>query len=123
MNKRDGNDFQYKKLKSFNARSAESERILTKYPDRLPIIVEKAKNEKGIPDIDKTKFLVPLDLTVGQFVYVVRQRIKLSPSQSLFLSIDGILPCTADTLIKLYKEHKHSDGFLYVSYFGEQTYG
>ena len=123
MNKKDSNDFEYKKNKSFNSRSTESERILTKYPDRLPIIVERNKKDKRVPDIDKTKFLVPLDLTIGQFVYVVRQRIKLNASQSLFLFVNGILPCTSELLVTTYKNHKDMDGFLYVTYMSEETFG
>ncbi len=44
----------------------EAKRIVSKYPERIPVIVEKA--ERGdIADIDKKKYLVPADLTVGQF--------------------------------------------------------
>jgi GABA(A) receptor-associated protein len=57
-------------------RLAESDRIRAKYPDRVPCIVEKAE-KSDIAAIDKKKFLVPSDLTVGQFVYVIRKRIKL----------------------------------------------
>ncbi|MBA0557828.1 hypothetical protein Golob_014870, partial [Gossypium lobatum] len=40
-------------------RQAESGRIREKYPDRVPVIVEKAERS-DIPDIDKKK-LVTLD--------------------------------------------------------------
>ncbi|CAH1446360.1 unnamed protein product [Lactuca virosa] len=54
-------------------RKSESSRIREKYPDRVPdkeVIVEKAE-KSDIPDIDKKKYLVPADLTMGQFLYVV----------------------------------------------------
>jgi GABA(A) receptor-associated protein len=35
---------------------------------------------------------VPADLTVGQFVYVIRKRIKLSPERAIFIFIDNKLP-------------------------------
>jgi GABA(A) receptor-associated protein len=41
--------------------------------------------KSDIATIDKKKYLVPADLTVGQFVYVIRKRIKLrqrKPSSS-----------------------------------------
>ncbi|KAE8956555.1 hypothetical protein PR001_g31694, partial [Phytophthora rubi] len=47
-----------------------------------------------IPDIDKKKFLVPADLTVGQFVYVIRKRIKLSPEKAIFIFVNNVLPPT-----------------------------
>jgi hypothetical protein len=46
-------------------RKSEAERIRAKYPDRVPVICEKA-DRSDIPDIDKKKYLVPADLTVGQ---------------------------------------------------------
>jgi GABA(A) receptor-associated protein len=60
----------------FDKRKAEASRIREKYPDRIPCIVEKAE-KSDMTSIDKKKFLVPHDLTVGQFVYVIRKRIKL----------------------------------------------
>ena len=64
-------------------RKSEAERIRAKYPDRVPVICEKA-DRSDIPDIDKKKYLVPADLTVGQFHYVIRKRIKLAPEKALF---------------------------------------
>jgi GABA(A) receptor-associated protein len=43
-------------------RKAEAEKIRKKYDDRIPVIVERAKNA-DIADIDKKKYLVPGDLT------------------------------------------------------------
>merc|ERR1712083_530785 len=97
-------------------------RILKKYPDRLPVIVEKAPNS-DIPDIDKKKYLVPADLTVGQFVYVIRKRIKLTPEKAIFIFVKDVLPSTAALMSKVYEDHKGEDGFLYVTYSGENTFG
>lgn len=62
------------------------------------VIVEKAE-KSDISDIDKKKYLVPADLTVGQFVYVIRKRIKLSPEKAIFIFVNNVLPptgaCTA----------------------------
>eukprot|EP00494_Astrolonche_serrata_P022400 UN22657 len=40
------------------------------------------------------RFLVPADLTVGQFVYVIRKRIKLQPEQAIFLFVNTTVPPT-----------------------------
>ncbi|KAF5742163.1 autophagy-related protein 8C-like [Tripterygium wilfordii] len=74
-------------------RQAEAARIREKYPDRIPVIVEKA-DKSDVPDIDKKKYLVPADLTVGQFVYVVRKRIKLSAQKAIFVFVKNTLPPT-----------------------------
>ena len=123
MSKKDNSDFAYKKQHSFLCRSEESKRILDKFPDRLPIIIEKGKNEKNLPNIDKTKYLVPYDLTIGQFIYIVRQRIKTKPEQSIFVLTNGILPSSSQELSRVYSQHKDYDGFLYLQYMGENTFG
>ena len=40
------------------------------------------------------RYLVPADLTVGQFVYVIRKRIKLSPEKAIFIFVNNVLPPT-----------------------------
>lgn len=103
-------------------RQAEAARIREKYPDRIPVIVERAE-KSDVPDIDKKKYLVPADLTVGQFVYVVRKRIKLSPEKAIFIFVKNILPPTAAMMSAIYEENKDEDGFLYMTYSGENTFG
>ena len=93
-------------------RKAEAERVLAKYPDRVPVIVEQSSGNK-LPSIDKTKFLVPNDLTIGQFVYVIRKRIKLSPEKAIFLMVDSKLPATSALLSQVYQENKDEDSFLH----------
>ncbi|XP_022886488.1 autophagy-related protein 8f-like isoform X3 [Olea europaea var. sylvestris] len=81
----------YKIQNRLEKRKAESTRMREKYPDRIPVIVEKA-GRSDVPDIDKKKYLVPADLCIGQFVYVVRKRIKLSAEKAIFVFVDNILP-------------------------------
>lgn len=75
------------------------------------VIVEKAE-KSDIPDIDKKKYgwlmqctgqeitstaaryLVPADLTVGQFVYVIRKRIKVASDKAIFMFVKNTLPPT-----------------------------
>lgn len=42
------------------------------------------------------RYLVPADLTVGQFVYVVRKRIKLSAEKAIFVFVNNTLPPTGE---------------------------
>ena len=101
---------------------SEAQRIRTKYPERIPVICEKDERS-DIPNIDKKKYLVPQDLTVGQFVYVIRKRIKLSPEKAIFIFINNVLPPTAALMSSIYAEQKDEDGFLYITYSGENTFG
>lgn len=113
----------FKKTHSLEKRKEESSKILRKYQGKIPIIVEKGKH-KSTPDINKNKFLVPEDLTVGQFLTVLRKRIDLSEEEALFLFINGsILPPTSALLSQLYAAHKDEDNFMYMTYCCENTFG
>jgi hypothetical protein len=73
--------------------------------DVCQVICEKVE-KSDIATIDKKKYLVPADLTVGQFVYVIRKRIKLSPEKAIFIFVDEVLPPTAALMSSIYEEHK-----------------
>ena len=118
--------FEYKKKNSFEKRKAEFERILAKprFKDRVPVIVQE---KPGCPyKINKNKFLVPQDLTWGQLMYVIRRRIEpaLTAEKAIFAFVGNaaIVP-VGYTIQKLQQEHKDEDGFLYVGYTTESTFG
>lgn len=117
-------DFEFKKEHKLEKRKAEAKAIRAKYPDRIPVICEVVKRDRdsGLL-LDKKKYLVPTDLTVGQFVYVVRKRIKLSAEHAIFIFINNILPPTSALMSEIYKEHKDVDGFLYTAIARESTFG
>lgn len=117
-------EYESKFRKNYNLekRKSESSRIKLKYPKRIPIICEKNIN-CDVPNIDKNKYLVPVDLTVGQFLYVIRKRIKLDPEKALFLFINNTIPATSQLLSQIYKDYQNEDGFLYIIYSSENTFG
>lgn len=45
-----------------------------------------------------SRYLVPGDLTVGQFVYVIRKRIKVNPEKAIFMFVKNVLPPTGAPL-------------------------
>ncbi|CAB4252163.1 similar to Saccharomyces cerevisiae YBL078C ATG8 Component of autophagosomes and Cvt vesicles [Maudiozyma barnettii] len=106
----------------FEKRKEESERITKKFGNRIPLICEKVE-KSDVPDIDKRKYLVPDDLTVGQFIYVIRKRIQLPPEKAIFIFVNDTLPPTASLMSSVYQQYKDKDGFLYVTYAGENTFG
>ena len=69
---------------TFEERLGESEKVIIKHPNRVCVYIKKSETALTIPDIDKNKFLVPNDVTVAQFIYIIRKRLKISPSQALF---------------------------------------
>lgn len=114
--------FQYKEDHPFEYRKKEGEKIRKKYPDRVPVIVEKAPKAR-VPDLDKRKYLVPSDLTVGQFYFLIRKRIHLRPEDALFFFVNNTIPPTSATMGQLYEDNHEEDYFLYVAYSDESVYG
>lgn len=114
----------FKTTHTFEERYNETKGIMTRYQDRIPIICEKAINaSKDCPDIDKRKYLVPNDLSIGQFMYVIRKRLRLPPEKALFLFINGMIPSSSFLICNIYECYKDVDGYLYVNYTLENTFG
>merc|ERR1711865_624031 len=113
----------FKEQHPFDKRVEEAEKIRRKHADRIPVICEKAEGS-DIAEIDRKKYLVPQELTVGQFIYVVRKRLHLPPEKSIFIFVNGVLPSTGAALMsQMYNDHKDADGFLYCTYSGENVFG
>ena len=114
----------YINRKSFEERTKETSEILTKYPDRIPCILEKSTvNTNELPDIDKSKFLVPGDLRMSQFMFVIRKRINIRPEQAIFIFCNGQILLNQSELSEINKKHKSDDNYLYLQYSGESTFG
>lgn len=106
---------------SLNDRIIESHNILAKYPSKIPIICERSNN--NCPDIDKNKYLVPNDFTLGQFLFIIRKRMKLPHEKAIFLFINGNFYNSTLLLSNIYETEKDDDGFLYITYAFENTFG
>ena len=114
----------FKDSTEFDTRKNEADRVRLKYPNRIPVIVERAKNCIEIDRIDKKKYLVPTDLTMGQFIYVIRKRLKqMTAEKGLFIFVGNIMPPTGENMAVIYEKKKDDDGFLYITYSGENTFG
>lgn len=113
----------FKTKLTFVERKKESSSIMEKYPDRVPIICERNPKDTRTPIIGRTKYLVPADLTVGQFLSVVRKYIKVNDNQAIFLFVNGYIPLTSQIIRNLYDYSKDEDGFLYIIYALENTFG
>lgn len=96
-------------------------RLLKKYPNSIPIVLKKSG--KHTPDIDKTKFIVPRDMQVSQFIYSIRNRIKLREDQAIFIFFRGQLANSSSTMYEIYETHKSDDDILYGFYSLENTFG
>ena len=106
------------------SRSEGAHKIRQRYPDRIPVIVSRDTKCTNVPELDRTKFLVPDGFAFSQFMYVVRKRLELPPEKAIFMFVgNSVLPPTSASLQTLYTRYKNADGFLYVTYCGENVFG
>ena len=111
----------YRDLFSFEDRCRESSVIRMRYPERMPVIIEP---RNGAPRIDKRKFMAPVSLTFAQLMFVVRKRLPVHSSQGLFFFVnDTTIVESSSTVLDTYASHADKDGFLYVGYALESTFG
>lgn len=111
----------YKDIKTFEQRCKESQIMRDKFIDRVPVIIEK-RSDKA-PTIDKKKYMTPVSLTLGQLVFVIRKRLKIKPEDALFVFIGNRMVTQTQTIGDCYDKMKDEDGFLYVCYDIENTFG
>jgi GABA(A) receptor-associated protein len=113
----------FKNKHTFSERVNLARKITDSHPDRIPIIVEKRKGTR-IGDINKSKFLVPNDITIGKFIIEIRKHIEITPEQAIYIFVgDGTIPQSSTLISHIYRQYKDNDGFLYMTYSGENTFG
>ncbi len=107
-----------------NELNSEAKKILAKFPGRIPALVTRATGVAAdIPDLPKSKFLVPGNLTVGQFIFIIRKQLTMPPEKALFIFVNNTLPTSSMLMSELYATYKDRDGFLRVIYTSESTFG
>ena len=112
----------FKTKYTLEKRKTESKRIRIKNPDRVALILERAVGSTLV-DLDKKKYLVPNKITVGQFLFSLRKKIHLNAATALFVFVNRALLPPAYLMSQAYHEYKDEDGFLYVQYTAESTFG
>ena len=95
-----------------------AQEIISQYNSKkVPVIIEtKCK-------IDKKKYIVPIDMTISQFHYILNNKIKNKSTHSLILFINKTLPVQTQSFGELYNLHKNEDGYLYITLSQENTFG
>ena len=137
----------YKDRVSFEDRVKEAEDSKSRYPNKVPLVIERHKSEKYLPEMDKVnieetlrlsltfcfpqiKWLVPQEMSLAQLSGVIKQRLELPPQadQQLFLLIQSpdlgpSIPSLLTSLSSLHNSHSNTDGFLYLHYSSQEAYG
>ena len=114
----------FKQRRSFSARKAEVFSIKSKFPDKVPVIVERYVKEKNLPRLSKTKFLVPSELALRQFQLILRARMSLDKTNTMYLLVDGkSILASSMAMNDVYREYHDDDGFLYLTYASQEVFG
>lgn len=67
---------------------------------------------------------MPQELTMSQFVSIIRNRMKIGPTKTLFLLVNNrSMVSLSKSLAEIYCENRNSDGFLYVTYASQEVFG
>ena len=113
----------YRKNVPFDERKLKASIILKQHPDRIPIVVECSEELQSVHPLKKNKFIVPHELNLAQFMFVIRKHMKLEPTHAIFVFINNKLHPTTTVIGELYATQKDEDGFMYLSVFQESTFG
>uniref|UniRef100_A0A6J0SFE9 Microtubule-associated protein 1 light chain 3 alpha-like n=1 Tax=Pogona vitticeps TaxID=103695 RepID=A0A6J0SFE9_9SAUR len=122
---RSQSDFRpFKQRKNLATRMHEASDIRARYPNKIPVVVERYRKEKSLPRLDRIKFLVSEDISVSQFIFTLRTRLSLTATQAFYLLVDSkSLPCLSLTVAEVYRDNKDEDGFLYLTYASQEMFG
>lgn len=102
----------------------ETQKVLRQYPDRIPVLIKLDKKLK----LDKHKYLVPKDMTLAQFIFVVKKRAlesgsSMSEKHAIYVLVnDKVVPRHTDLLSELYASHKDQDDDMLHMYVGLETF-
>lgn len=104
-------------------RVKKSQTILEKYPDRVPLIIQQSKTDRESYPIDKSKYITPRELTLLQLQQIIRKRVHFPAEKALFMFINNKIYPISSLIGGIYDTNKDPDGFLYVTYCQESTFG
>lgn len=97
-------------------------RALFKHPGLVPVEVV---HEQGSSDkkLGTYKYLVQPDMSMGQFMSMLRARLKIDATEGVFLMVGDVLAKNSSTMQDLYALHQDSDNILVITVAKERVFG
>jgi GABA(A) receptor-associated protein len=104
-------------------RKDEFKKIMFNHPNMIPVIIEPADSEhKRL--VEHCKYLIPKAYTFQEFSFNFRKKMKLSKGVAVYFVVGGKnMPGIDRLMLDIYKEFKDTDGFLYMKYSVENSFG
>ena len=97
----------------------EVELIKEKYPKYIPILIRSTKIK-----FTQHKYLVNEEVTVSQFMTIIKKKILLKVYEAIYLFINNTIPQGSSQLNSLYRLHKDSEtDMLIITVCKENTFG
>lgn len=106
-------------MEDIKAVKKRSSRLRNRHPGRVPVIILPRPEVS----LDTVRFLVPMELRLGEFLCTLRNYVKLTKTQSLIVFVDGTLPGMQETMETLDDKYRNADGYLYITVARENTFG
>lgn len=102
--------------------------LRAKYPERVPIeVVKSTRASADLDDISQRKFLVPTELTIAEFMVVLRKRMELDSKNAIFVFINNTIPAATATFGELEASRMQAGGsdeeILLLEWCVENTFG
>lgn len=121
---RSSNSSSYKAKYSLEDRKKQSEAIIAKYINYVPVIVDC---DRGMGTMRKQKFLVPQDVNCSHIIIAIRNQLKIDNSKSIFIFYNDTIICPTENVKQVYQKYlstQHDgDKFFYIYVTSENTFG
>lgn len=119
----------FKTLHTLEERKEKSTELRKNFPKKIPVVIERidTRGSEKLPLLKNREQQIGADMTLGEFVKtILRPSIKLQPDQALIVFIENELPAMSMMMSQLYHQYGEGvdrDGYLYISYIGQSTFG
>ena len=116
----------YKDAVSLEKRVMESNDIIRKYPDYIPVIIDCCDELSNI--IKKRKYLVPKDVLISYFLCIVKQKMApIDSKKALIMFCDNKMLNPTQNIGIIHYDYlsnkKFDDKYLYIFLTLENTFG
>lgn len=114
----------YNQSVPLSKRKMDAEKVLTKYPTYIPVIIDSCDELSRI--MAKKKYLVPKNSNCSELLVTIRKNLqnKITSNRAIFVFCNNILIMPYDPINNLYEKYKdREDNYLYLYLAYENTFG